>query len=85
MEYVFILWHSHALRGDRDDKLIGVYKTREDANAAIERLRNKPGFRDTPDGFEIHDYVLGRDGWSEGYVSEAEATGEPDHPSRPVR
>jgi hypothetical protein len=73
MDSVFILWHCHELRGDTDEKLIGVYRTREDAEAAIDRLKDKPGFRDVPDGFEIHDYVLGRDGWTEGYVSQADA------------
>jgi len=76
MDSVFILWHCHQNVGDSDDKLIGVYKTREDAEAAIGRLKDKPGFKDAVDGFEIHDYVLGRDGWTEGYISQAEAMGE---------
>ncbi len=76
MESVFILWHCHQTAADSDDKLIGVYKTHEEAEAAIGRLKDKPGFRDAVDGFEIHDYVLGRDGWTEGYISQAEAMGE---------
>jgi len=76
MDSVFILWHCHQTSGDSDDKLIGVYKTRDDAEAAIGRLKDKPGFKDAIDGFEIHDYVLGRDGWSEGYISQAEAMDE---------
>jgi hypothetical protein len=76
VDSVFILWHRHEVDGDADEKLIGVYKTRGDAEAAIERLRNKPGFRDAFDGFEIHEYVLGRDGWTEGYISQAEAMKE---------
>jgi len=74
MDSVFILWHCHEVEGDTDEKLIGVYKTLPDAEAARTRLENKPGFRDTPSGFEIHEYVLGRDGWTEGYVSQVEAT-----------
>ena len=73
MDSVFILWHSHEIDGISDEKLIGVYIARTDAEAAISRLNAKPGFRDVLDGFEIHEYVLGRDGWTEGYVSEAEA------------
>lgn len=76
MDSVFILWHVHEVDGDTDEKLIGVYKTREDAKAAIERLKSKPGFRDVPDGFEIHAYVLGRDSWIDGYISQAEAIQE---------
>jgi len=74
MESVFILWHCHDAAGQADEKLIGVYKTFGGAEAARARLQAKPGFKDTPDGFEIHEYVVGRDGWTEGYVSEAEAT-----------
>jgi hypothetical protein len=59
---VFILWHSYATDGTADEKLIGVYRTREDAETAIGRLQDKPGFKNTRDGFEIHEYVLGRDG-----------------------
>ena len=74
MNSVFLLWHSHEINGDTDDKLIGVYATREDAEAAIGRLENKPGFRDARDG--IHEDVLGRDGWTEGFISQAEAMKE---------
>jgi hypothetical protein len=34
MDSVFILWHSHETDDDTDAKLIGVYKTREDAEGA---------------------------------------------------
>ena len=73
MDSVFILWHSHEIDGDTDAKLIGVYKTREDAEATRRRLGSKPGFRESLEGFEVHEYVLGRDGWTEGFISQAEA------------
>jgi len=76
MDSVFILWHCHQVGNASDEKLIGVYKTRNDAEAAVERLKDKPGFRDTIDGFEIHEYVLGRDGWTEGYIPQEEAMRE---------
>jgi hypothetical protein len=61
---VHLLWHVH----NDDEKLIGVYATNADAVAAEERLRQKPGFVDTPEGFEIHEYQLNQDHWTEGYV-----------------
>jgi hypothetical protein len=73
-ESVFVLWHSHEIAQSEDDsKLIGIYKTREEAEAARARVEDKPGFRDTRNGFEIVEYILGRDGWTEGYISGAEA------------
>lgn len=74
MTSVFLLWHSH----DDDDKLIGVYARRADAEAAIVRVKDKPGFRDTPDGFLIDEYAVGQDNWSEGYISWEEAMKEGD-------
>jgi hypothetical protein len=61
---IHLLWHVH----NEDEKLIGVYATNADAVAAKERLRQKPGFLDTPEGFEIHEYQLNQDHWTEGYV-----------------
>lgn len=55
METVFLLWHVHEFHDpkDRDEKLIGAYRTEEDAKAAIIRLADKPGFREAPAGFHI--------------------------------
>ena len=38
------------------------------ANAAIERLKKKPGFVDFPEGFQIHRRELGLDSWTGGFV-----------------
>lgn len=73
MNSVFILWHTHRVETAADEKLIGVYVTRTEAEGAIDRFRTKPGFQDTTEGFEVFEYVLGKDNWTEGYISEAEA------------
>jgi hypothetical protein len=57
--------------GDEDEDnglLIGVYDSEPAAKATIERLRNKPGFVDYPQGFQIHERELGQDSWTEGFV-----------------
>ena len=75
MTKVYLLWHVHTDDDDVDDeKLIGVYSTEEKAKDAIERLKEKPGFRDYPDGFEICDDVVDRDSWTEGFISVEQAT-----------
>lgn len=56
-------------RGETDDKLIGVYATRGDAERAQARAVLLNGFRDAPDGFVIDAYVLGEDHWETGYVT----------------
>jgi len=47
--------------------LIGVYSSKDEANDAINRLRDKPGFADFPKGFEIAPYELDRDHWVDGF------------------
>jgi len=67
---VFLLWHSHDLgNGETDDKLIGVYTSETEANAARIRKLQFEGFRDFPEGFLIEKYELNHDYWSEGYFT----------------
>ena len=67
---VFVLQHVHTFDdGEEDVKMIGVYSSREQAEAAIGRLSGQPGFSDTLEGFEIAPYVLDVDHWTEGYVT----------------
>ena len=67
---VFVVQHVHVFpNGQEDVKFIGVYSTRELAEAAAERLRTQPGFAEAPDRFHINEYDLDRDHWTEGYVS----------------
>jgi hypothetical protein len=81
MKRVFVVQHLHLINGDEEDvKLLGVYSSREQAIAAVERSRLLPGFKDTPamadpslpgsaEGFSIDEYELDQDSWSEGYVT----------------
>lgn len=74
MASVFVLQHVHAMEnGDEDVKFIGVYSTREKAQAAVSRVGREPGFSDEPEGFHVDEYQIDRDHWSEGYSGNAEA------------
>jgi hypothetical protein len=43
VDEVFLLWHVHELGGgDEDAKLIGVYRSRGDAEAALNVLAHNP-------------------------------------------
>ena len=66
MDKVYLLWHIHPV--DEDEKLIGVFKTREDADAAVLKLRDKPGFKDTLVGFSVDEYHMNRTHWEDGFV-----------------
>lgn len=72
MKSVFLLQHAYELTPDSEEqiKIIGVYATRGDAEAAIERLSKQPGFSDFPDHFDVGELELGRDHWEEGFRTE---------------
>jgi hypothetical protein len=74
MAIVFVLQHEHA-RGDgvEDVKFIGVYSSRERADAAVARLGRLPGFSDAPEGFHVDEYRVDQDHWVEGYVVAGDA------------
>lgn len=69
MNSVFVVQHSYEV-ADRDEvKLIGVYRSRSDAEAAVARLATRPGFREHTSGFHIDEYRIGKDHWAEGFAS----------------
>ena len=72
MKHVFLLWHTHeddALPGGEDVKLLGVYSSALNAEEALTASLVLPGFKDTPEGFEISAYELDKRTWQEGYVT----------------
>ena len=60
---VFVLEHARYKDDNKDNdvedfKLIGVFSTEAEAQAAIEQLKSQPGFKDYPNGFHIDAYPL---------------------------
>jgi homoserine kinase type II len=70
MTIVYDLWFTREYEDREDTELhIGIYATRADAEAAIEALKGKPGFRDFSEGFEAHEVELGHTGWQHGFTT----------------
>ncbi len=70
MSLVYILWHTHEPEPDYEDvKLVGVYSSLKNAEAAQKKLSGQPGFRDAVDGFEIAESILDQDDWEEGFFT----------------
>ena len=68
-ETVWLLWFEEQKEKDNDTELlIGVYRTEQSAKAAIDRLKDQPGFRDYPQGFNAYPRILDQDSWTEGFV-----------------
>jgi hypothetical protein len=66
---VYLLWFVQQSNEEEDTELlIGVYSSEADAKAATARLKERPGFIKFQEGFQIHEYELGRDHWTEGFV-----------------
>ena len=69
MTSVYVVQHVHSRDDDNDDvKFIGVYSSRDNADAAVARLSLQPGFSETIDGFSVDEYHPDRDQWVEGFV-----------------
>lgn len=67
---VYVVQHARPRPDGEDDvKMIGVYASRDKADAAVARLVAQPGFRDWPDGFHADAYLLNRDHWTAGFVT----------------
>ncbi len=67
---VFLLWHMHDLGdGETDDKLLGVYSTRDRAERRQRQAIELPGFAEAPEEFVIAEYAVDQDHWMTGYVS----------------
>lgn len=70
MSTVFVLHHVRKDDEFGDDaKLVGVYSSAASAEAAKERLLAQPGFRAHPVGFQVSEYALDEDQWTEGFVT----------------
>jgi homoserine kinase type II len=70
MSVVYDLWFIREHKDREDTELhIGIYGSRADAEAAIAKLKDKPGFRDYPEGFEAHEVELGHTGWQYGFTT----------------
>jgi hypothetical protein len=68
-EQVFLLYH---IRPTGQLLLVGAYSCEENAKAAIQRLKGKPGFAQYPDCFEYHAYDLNGDLCANGFSEDEE-------------
>jgi hypothetical protein len=70
MDTVYDLWFIREYEDREDTELhIGIYASEADASAAVATLRDKAGFCDYPDGFDIIATLLGMTGWQDGFVT----------------
>ena len=70
MDSVFLPWYVRAPdSAEENEFFIGACSTEEHAQAAMERLKYKPGFVDAPHLFQMCPYAINRDHWTEGFIS----------------
>ncbi len=74
---LYLLWHTYEQEsGAEEIKLIGVYSSEARAKEALEKIREQPGFRDYPDGFEIYEGELDMTDWRGGFAKPWDAEDE---------
>lgn len=70
MDHVYVVTHTwDDANGCEEAKLIGVFRTEEKANEAVERSRSLPGFCERPEDFFVDRYELDRIHWETGFVT----------------
>lgn len=62
---------------DGSERLVGIYASAAGAEAAIDRLRGRPGFCDWPGGFRRFGNTLDDVAWSGGFITWDEALDAP--------
>ena len=67
MNKVFILRHVAREGNDEDWKKIGVYTSEALAEQAIERVKDKPGFKEPGGRFTIDPILVNFDYWADGF------------------
>jgi hypothetical protein len=50
---IYLLWHCYTDERGENEMMLGVYSSIENAEQGLTLLRDKPGFRDHPEGFRI--------------------------------
>ena len=67
---LYILQHEREDSEFADDtKLIGIYSSKDAAEAAVRWLEKLPGFSKVPQGFYTDAYEVDKDHWTEGFGS----------------
>ena len=65
MRKLFVVIHENP--DTEDFKIVGIYSSRERAEAGIARARELAGFKAKPQGFSVNEYELDRDEWRQGF------------------
>jgi hypothetical protein len=80
--YIYPVFHTEHKKNHLDEegdlnifgksiqRLLGVYTTKEDALAAVDRMRVLPGFDGEPDCFFVDEFTYDEVFWEEGFTSD---------------
>jgi hypothetical protein len=67
---VWLLWFEKERENEEDiELLIGVYRTEADAKSAINHVKDQPGLKEYPEGFNVYEYTVGENSWTQGFVT----------------
>ncbi len=72
MKKVFLLYHIYEYDEEDEVNVLGIYKTKDAAKAAISLLKEKRGFSKYPNGFHIKSYKLNKTKCKNGFIPNIE-------------
>ncbi len=67
VKVVYLLQHSYENEEGSEVKILGVFSSKQNAEAAIDSMIRKPGFSSYPDGFHIDELILDSVFWQDGF------------------
>jgi hypothetical protein len=68
MNSAFVVFHARVKDLDNEDiKLIGIFSSKQTAEAAVTKAKDLSGFCDHQNGFSISEYTIDEIHWSEGF------------------
>ncbi|MBL4600074.1 MAG: hypothetical protein JKX93_13980 [Rhizobiaceae bacterium] len=72
LEFIYVLSHIRPLPdGEEEDRLIGIYSSKERTELRKRQLQGQPPFSDAPNEFYLSRGKIGaeEEGWPEGYIT----------------
>ena len=69
LKKIYFLYYVYEFEDGHDDiRLLGVFSSKEKANIALKNIKKNPNYKKIKNLFSIHQIIIDKLGWTEGYV-----------------
>lgn len=69
LKKIYFLYYVYEFEDGHDDvRLLGVFSSKQKANIALQNIKKNPDYKKIKNFFSIHQIIIDRLAWTEGYV-----------------